>query len=106
MDSSKKERIYIGLDVPVGWDTCLSMQPIIEGEILGDRWSWHRSVPEIPSPLFEFDPILGHREPYPSEVQQYRRYFPGYAWLYNPYTGELRDPRDIASDVYGHLIQK
>lgn len=28
----------------------------------------------------------------------------GWAWLYNPWTGKLRDPRDIASDVYGLAI--
>lgn len=28
----------------------------------------------------------------------------GHAWLFNPWTGKMRDPRDIASDVYGLAI--
>lgn len=28
----------------------------------------------------------------------------GLAWLFNPWTGKMRDPRDIASDVYGLAI--
>lgn len=28
----------------------------------------------------------------------------GHAWLFNPWTGKMRDPRDIASDVYGMAI--
>ena len=55
-------------------------------------------------PLLRFDPATGVEKPYPSESEQYRDYHGNVAWLYNPYTGNLRDARDVGSDTYGHLI--
>lgn len=43
--------------------------------------------------------------PYPSDAKQWREYHGKEAWLYNPWTGEPRDARDIGSDTFGHLIQ-
>ena len=57
-------------------------------------------------PLF-FDPINGkpmnaRSEPVMPEL--FRSRHPGAPWLYNPWTGEPRDHRDIALDVAGRLI--
>lgn len=60
--------------------------------------------PSIASSLMKFDPVDGAEKPYPSEANQYREYHGQVAWLYNPYTGEKRDPRDIGSDVFGLAI--
>ncbi len=55
--------------------------------------------------LMKYDPATGEEKPYPSEASQYRKYHGAIAWLYNPYTGGKRDPRDIGSDVLGHLVE-
>jgi len=52
-------------------------------------------------PLMKYCPAYGTLNPYPSEANQYREYRGTIAWLFNPYTGEPRDPRDIGSDVNG-----
>lgn len=54
--------------------------------------------------LMKFDPVTGDERPYPSEPNQYRAFHGEIAWLYNPYSGERRDPRDIGSDVLGYGI--
>lgn len=56
--------------------------------------------------LMKFDPVDGSEKPYPSEASQYREYHGQVAWLYNPYTGEKRDSRDIGTDVFGLAISK
>ena len=57
------------------------------------------------SELMRFDPAYGTPEPYPSHAEQWREYH-GYkcAWVYNPWTGDMRDPKDIGSDVLGRAI--
>lgn len=37
-------------------------------------------------------------------AEQFRKDEGAIAWIYNPWTRVKRDPRDIGSDVYGHLI--
>lgn len=54
--------------------------------------------------LMKFDPATGLPQPYPSHAAQYREWHGLVAWLFNPWTGERRDPRDIGSDVQGFLI--
>lgn len=56
------------------------------------------------SELMKFDPATGIARPYPSEAGQYREYHGKVAWLFNPFTGERRDARDVGSDCYGHAI--
>ena len=55
--------------------------------------------------LMIHDPVAGTTLPYPSHAQQYREYHGLVAWLYNPWTGDKRDARDIGSDVEGYGIQ-
>lgn len=54
--------------------------------------------------LMRFDPASGLPNPYPSEVNQYRKYHGNVAWLFNPYTGNKRSALDIGSDTFGCLI--
>jgi len=54
--------------------------------------------------LMRFDPAWGSEEPYPSHAAQYREWHGGVAWIFNPWNGEQRDPRDIGSDALGFLI--
>ncbi len=55
--------------------------------------------------LMEFDPATGERRPYPSHAEQWRLYHgQSAAWLFNPWTGQRRDARDVGSDVQGLLI--
>jgi hypothetical protein len=57
--------------------------------------------------LMKYDPATGDKDPYPSHAGQYREYHPdGFAWLFNPWTGDQRQPFDIASDVTGLLIKE
>ena len=51
-----------------------------------------------------YSPDTGEERPYPSNAKQWREYHGRVAWLYNPWTGEKRDLRDIESDVFGKLI--
>jgi hypothetical protein len=54
--------------------------------------------------LMKFDPATGWRNPYPSHPEQYMDYHGNVAWLFNPYTGERRDARDVGSDPFGSRI--
>lgn len=51
-----------------------------------------------------FDPATGRPNPTPVFPSAYRAQHGKIAWLYNPYTGHPRDPRDIGTDTFGHLI--
>ncbi len=55
-------------------------------------------------PLMLYDPATNFATPYPSEANQYREYHPNKAWLYNPYTGEIRTAEDIAADLFGNKL--
>jgi hypothetical protein len=52
-----------------------------------------------------YDPATGAERPYPSHAEQWREWH-GYAtaWLFNPWTGDRRDARDVGSDVLGRVI--
>ena len=54
--------------------------------------------------LMRFSPDTGEEKPYPSNADQWREYHGRSAWLFDPWTGEKRDVRDIGSDVLGLLI--
>lgn len=55
--------------------------------------------------LMMFDPATGESHPFPSHAMQWRKHRGYYiAWLFNPWTGERRDARDVGSDVTGQLI--
>lgn len=56
--------------------------------------------------LMKFDPQTGEEKPYPSHAEQYREYHGLTAWVFNPWTGKSRDPRDIGSDVQFHAVRK
>lgn len=55
--------------------------------------------------LMIYDPATRCAEPYPSHPEQYREWHGYVAWIYNPYTGKMRDARDIGSDPFGYLIE-
>ena len=54
--------------------------------------------------LMKFDPASGEPKPYPSRPEDWREYHGRVAWMFHPWTGRPRDPRDIGSDVFGHLV--
>ncbi len=60
----------------------------------------------IDSPIMIFDPTTGRLNPNPNREDEYREFFGTTAWLYNPWNGQPRDPRDIGTDVTGLLIFK
>jgi hypothetical protein len=53
-----------------------------------------------------FDPQNGSRYPFPSSAEHYRRFHGEVAWLYNPWSGVKRHPKDIATDLQGLLIRE
>lgn len=55
--------------------------------------------------LLKFDPATGNEKPYPSHPEQYRKFHGQVAWVFNPFTGERRDARDIGSDTFGLMIE-
>lgn len=55
--------------------------------------------------LMKFDPATGEERPYPSHAQQWRDHHGrSTAWLFNPWTGDRRDARNVGSDPFGFLI--
>lgn len=54
--------------------------------------------------LMRYCPATNKLQPYPSHAKQWREFHGNVAWVYNPWTGEHRDARDIGSDVFGQLI--
>jgi hypothetical protein len=54
--------------------------------------------------LMHFDPATCEQRPYPSHAAQWRKHCGPTAWLFNPWTGDRRDARDVGSDCFGHLI--
>lgn len=53
----------------------------------------------------KFDPVLGLPGlVLPLNADEWRRQYGHLVWLYNPWTGRLRDLRDVDSDVTGLLI--
>jgi len=58
----------------------------------------------VPTPIYmKFDPETGIKIPN-TTPELYRETHTGVAWLFNPYTGDKRDSRDIGSDVFGLLM--
>lgn len=52
-----------------------------------------------------FDPVTGKEHVFPANAQHYRMYNTvGAVWMFNPWTGTKRDPRDVDTDKYGVLI--
>lgn len=56
--------------------------------------------------LMKFDPATGTEKPYPSHPEQYRQHHGQVAWVFNPFTGQQRDARDIGSDTFGLMLQE
>lgn len=54
--------------------------------------------------LMKFDPATGREKPYPSHAEQWRKYHGKTAFLYDPFSGNLRDARDVGSDPFGYGI--
>lgn len=55
--------------------------------------------------VMKYDPATGTPNPYPSHAEQWREWHGKMvAWLYNPWTGELRLAGDVGTDPYGQLI--
>lgn len=52
-----------------------------------------------------FNPMDGDKT-WPSvwQANEWRLYYPGHPWNYNPWTGAHRDERDVESDPMGRLI--
>ncbi len=50
------------------------------------------------------DPAIGEPRPYPSHAAQWRAWNGDTAFLFNPWTGQRRDAKDVGSDPFGLLI--
>lgn len=55
--------------------------------------------------IMKYDPATGWSNPHPVYADIWREYHGKVAWLFNPWTGDRRDARDVGSDTFGHLIQ-
>lgn len=51
-----------------------------------------------------YDPSNREPHPFPLLASKWRVWHGKVAWLYNPWTGQPRDPRDVGSDPSGLLI--
>lgn len=71
-------------------------------ELISSEVKTSRSAQE----LFKlaYSPVNGEKYEEVQSIGEIRERLEGYAWMYNPWTGEPRDLRDIGSDPYGLLI--
>lgn len=51
-----------------------------------------------------FDPATGSQDCIPDTPTAYRKHHGKVAWLFNPWTGQRRDARDVGSDTFGQGI--
>lgn len=51
-----------------------------------------------------YDPAFGTPNPEPDTAEDYRAHHGPMAWLFNPWRGKRRHPRDVGGDVFGVLI--
>jgi hypothetical protein len=56
------------------------------------------------APAMRFDPVLGHPRPYPSHAGSWRLYHGALRWMFNPWTGKMRRPGEIAADPQGLAV--
>ena len=54
--------------------------------------------------LMIYDPATKASAPYPSHAAQWRKWHGQTAWIFNPWSGTMRDARDIGTDPFGILI--
>lgn len=78
----------------------------LERECVNNQNRWVRfSRARMEKDILVFDPVSGDLAIETFSAEEYRQHHGLVAWLYNPWTGEPRDPRDIGSDVQGLLIE-
>lgn len=51
-----------------------------------------------------FDPATGAQDCTPDTPTAYRKHHGEVAWLFNPWTGQRRDARDVGSDTFGQAL--
>lgn len=51
-----------------------------------------------------YDPATGWRRDGVTNADEWRKQNGACAWLFNPWTGDRRDARDVGSDTFGLLI--
>lgn len=51
-----------------------------------------------------YDPATGEPHPSPSYVEDWRYFNPHKAWIYNPWTGNIRSSEEIYYDPVGYEI--
>lgn len=73
----------------------------VTGENNSDSWL---KFSQPVSPLMKFDPAFGTRKPNIDNVDMYREKHPKRAWLFNPWTGVMRHPNEIGTDILGFSI--
>jgi hypothetical protein len=52
-----------------------------------------------------FCPSTGHPDPVITDPDKWREKFDGVAWLYNPWTGNIRSVSEINRDIFGEHIE-
>lgn len=62
-----------------------------------------KDIPLVYSPVSGMRP-MGFPHPCMNSAEVYRKHFPGFIWMFNPYSGTRRYTADIDSDPYGLLI--
>lgn len=77
------------------------ISPTFMGEPVFGR---NQDVREPQEEPLRYDPATGEKIDTPITAQTYRLFLGVVAWLFNPWNGVKRDPRDIGSDVQGFLI--
>lgn len=59
-----------------------------------------------PDTPIRYNPLTGERwHDAPMTGEEVRKRFWNHVWRYNPWTGEMRDPRDMIRDARGELIR-
>lgn len=56
------------------------------------------------TPPFNYCPLTGNPRPVFTQAHAYRQALRTARWMFNPWTGQDRDPRDVKSDPLGLLM--
>ncbi len=65
--------------------------------------SMRRSEAQAKTPML-FSPVDGKPNPMLDDAQAFRSCFPHNAWLFDPWTREVRTSSEVGKDVFGNLI--
>lgn len=85
---------------------CNISDPAINGRIEGHASSCeYRRGKELkyPIPVFSYSPATGEHI-YPGDPEKWIKMHPGLAWLFDPWSGDVRSAVEVGADTFGEEL--